>query len=217
MLITTSDFILRARDVLQDDDGIRWPDAELKRYLLDGQVAIVDKAPWASEAIFSFNHALAVGIEQRIENYSVRIVSRVMDITVNQTGSTRGKAIRKISKDQLDAQRPSWSTEANSTTILNWIPLDQQPRDFLVYPGAAAGASVRATVALVPFDEDVVEVVDGARDALFYYSVYRAWAKDAAYAKGSADYKKLFDAELDALMGANKLGSNNVQQRSVPR
>lgn len=216
-LITTADILLRVRDITHDALGTRWPDAECKRYLLDAQVKIAYVVPEAGPTGF-VTKALSEGVEQSITtNGAGREVSRVLDVTYNQTGSTRGRPIKKIAKDQLDEQEPSWTSEANNDTILNWMPHENAGREFYVNPPASASASVRAKVGLVPTSADTIEVIDAARDALVTYVVAKCWAKDATYAKGTAEYMGMFDAELKMLMGADKRNYDQTQKRQEPR
>lgn len=215
-LITKQDVLDRARFIIQDTGGVRWVDAELEAHLLDGMVKITSLSPESGPSSF-VTHALDVGIEQSITSTSGRTVSRVLDVLNNRTGATQGKPIRKIAKDQLDAQRPNWATETASTTILNWMPHEEAPTSFFAYPPAASGASVRAKVALVPNSADNIEVVDAARDALVFYIVAHCWMKDETYSKSSADYLALFNEEMKALMGGNTLSFNRTHERQKPR
>lgn len=216
-LLTKADLLYRIRNIIQDSVGTRWPDAELELYVLDGMVKIAALSPESGPTGF-VTHALSVGIEQEISTNGVgRAVSRVLDVINNRTGSTQGKPIRKVAKDQLDAQRPNWATETASTTVLNWMPHDEAPTSFLVYPPAASGASVRAKVAIVPNSADSIEVIDSARDAVVFYAVSRAWMKDETYSKTSAEYMALFNEEMKALLGGNTLSSTRTHERQKPR
>jgi hypothetical protein len=214
-LITTADILLRVRDTIQDAAGVRWPDAECKRYLLDGQVKVAHLIPGAGPTGY-VTHALATGIEQSITSSDGRTVSRVLDVVCNQTGSTRGRPVRKIAKDQMDEQEPSWTSDTPAAVVLYWMPHELEPRDFYVQP-PASGASVRAKVSLVPNDADVIEVIDAARDALYHYVVGRCWSKDATYAKGSADHMALFQDELKLMAGGDASAYGKVQERQKPR
>lgn len=212
-MLTTAEILLRVRDKIQDVAGTRWPDAELKRYLLDAQVYVIQKCPGRGVMQF-LTLGLLAGIEQALPSNPV---CRILDVLCNQAGSVRGRPIRKMSKDQLDAQRPSWTTETQTAVILYWMPVEGEPRDFLVYPPATTAAAVRVKYVNVPQSAETIEVDDAARDALIYYVVAQAWSKDATYAKGSLDYKTLFDNEIDKMMGADKLTQAAVQQRNPPR
>lgn len=217
MLITTADVLARVYEILQDGLRVRWTETATKRFLLDGQVNIVEQVPWVSITAQGVTVALAVGIEQAILTASGRTVSRVLDVTWNQTGSTPSKTVRKMSKDQLDAQRPNWPSDPASTTISYWIPIENEQRAFMVCPAAATGASVRARVVFVPNDADTIEITDAARDALIDYIVWRCWSKDATYAVGSAEYKALYDAEIKSMIDANNAAAGSVQDRQKPR
>ncbi len=216
-LITTADILSRVRDIIQDAAGTRWTDAEIKRYVLDAMVKVAHVVPGIGPTGY-VTQALADGIEQSVPtNGAARTVSRVLDVICNQTGSTRGRPVRKISKDQMDEQEPLWPSEANAATVLYWMPHENEGQDFYVYPPASGSASVRVKVALVPNSADTIEVVDAARDALVAYAVARCWSKDATYAKGVADYMSMFDAELKLLIGADTRNYQQTQKRQEPR
>ena len=214
---TTSDVLTRAGDILQDTGSVRWTEAKRKRYLLDGMVKIAHVVPEHGPVGF-VTAALSEGIEQSITtNGAGRTVSRVLDVSWNQSGSTRGRAIRKIAKDQMDEQEPYWATADASHEVLYWMPHENAGTSYYVQPPASASASVRAKVALVPNSADTIEVSDAARDALLAYVVARCWSEDSTYAKGSAEYMAMFDAELKLLMGADTRNFQQTHKRQEPR
>lgn len=216
VLLTTADILTRVGDTLQDVASVRWTSAERKRYLLDGMVLAVDRLPGHGATTYA-TFALAVGVEQQFvtDPSGTRMVSRIMDVIQNRTGSVVGKTIRRIAKDQLDTQRPYWMTEAPAVTIMYWMPSESEPRTFLVYPPAAAGASVRAKVSMIPNNADNLEVDDALRDALYHYVVARCWAKDATYAQTSDAHMLEFNKEIERLLGADKLADGRTQERQT--
>ena len=56
MAISGSDILSRVRDTLQDTTSVRWTDAELLRYLNDGQREVVNMKPDASALTATFNY-----------------------------------------------------------------------------------------------------------------------------------------------------------------
>lgn len=217
MLLTVDDIIEQAQEALQDTQGTRWTVAQLRRTALRGQVWIVDKAPWLSTTVQSITVALELGIEQAITEHGGRAVSRVLDVPWNQTGATIGAAIRKIAKDQMDAQRPTWPRDTASPTIQHWIPSDTEQTAFMVYPPAAAGASVRARIALVPSSATAMELVDSAQTALLLFILWWCYSRDVAYAKEAKEYRALLDTEMKQIMGATVSAAQTLQQRQPPR
>lgn len=215
-LFTTSDVLTEVRDTIQDSAAQRWPDAELKRYLLAGMRKIAQISPGAgptSEATVT----LAAGISQSVTTNSGRTVARVMDVLWNMSGGNIGGSIRKASKDQFDAQGADWTTATASATVKYWMPLEDEPTSFLVSPPNTGAGTVRVKLSLVPSSADTIEVTDAAKDALVAYVIHRAWAKDATYSKQSADYLAIFNSEMQVLTGANKLAGDRVHERNRPR
>lgn len=211
-MLTAAEIYLRVRDTLQDVAGTRWLTAELDRYLIDGQVSVVEKCP--SRGLMSYiTMPMVAGPVQGISGY----ITRILDVMYNQTsGGVRGRAIRKISKDQLDAQRPNWPAETQSATIMYWMPIEGEPADFLVYPPATTAASVRIKYVQTP-TSTAIEVDDACRDALYHYIVARCWDKDATYATKAAEHWKLFYNEIDLIHATDKMAMGVVQQRNPPR
>src|SRR5204863_6060316 len=129
-----------------------------------------------------------------------------------------GRPIRKISKDQLDGERPSWPTEAASTTILHWMPHVNEPTRFMVYPPADTGTIVRTLVVPRPANGDTqIYVLDRMLDACIYYGVAQCYNLDATYAQKAMDYDARFLKELSFETTANKVNAAETQQRQPPR
>lgn len=215
-ILTASDILTRARDRLQDLTGVRWADTELKRYLLDAQILISWISP-GSGPTSVVTLLLAAGIYQSVTDSGGRTVSRVMDVLWNQSGSTIGNAVRKLSKDQLDAQRPTWPAAAQASEIEYWMPFEDEPTAFLVSPPAVANTGVRVKLALVPNSADTIEVADACREAVLAWVVHSALAKDATYATASAQYYDNFTRVMGAVVGGNKEAMARLQQRTPPR
>lgn len=192
MSITAQSIIQRCVDALQDPTSIRWPVAELVRYLNDGQREVVLHRPDAMRK--SAAVALVAGTRQTIPSDGLKLI----DIVRNTHGTKR--AVRQVIREILDAQTPGWHGLAGVTEILHFMFDARDPTAFYVYPPAASsGASVEALYAATP--ADVTEPADGALytavtgnisipdiygNALQEYVLFRAYTKDSEYAGNSA-------------------------------
>lgn len=192
MSITAQSIIQRCVDALQDPTSIRWPVAELVRYLNDGQREVVLHRPDAMRK--SAAVALVAGTRQTIPSDGLKLI----DI-VRNTGGTK-RAVRQVNREILDAQTPGWHGLAAVTEILHFMFDARDPTAFYVYPPAAtSGASVDVLYAATP--TDVTEPADGALytgvtgnisipdiygNAIQEYVLFRAYTKDSEYAGNSA-------------------------------
>lgn len=192
MSITAQSIIQRCVDALQDPTSIRWPVAELLRYLNDGQREVVLHRPDAMRK--SAAVALVAGTRQTIPSDGLKLID-----VVRNTGGTK-RAVRQVNREILDAQTPGWHGLAGVTEILHFMFDARDPTAFYVYPPAASsGASVEALYAATPTDVSEqaqgvlytavtgnISVPDIYGNALHDYIMFRAYSKDSEYAGNAA-------------------------------
>lgn len=77
--ITGANLLLRIEDTLQDTTNVRWPEAELLRYINDAQREIVNLRP-ESSADHS-NVQLVTGTEQTIPDVALRLIKVVRNMS----------------------------------------------------------------------------------------------------------------------------------------
>lgn len=189
-----SDIIDRARIVLNDADGIRWLDAEMLKWINDGQRVIALVRPDAS--VGNATVTLVSGTKQAIPSDGLRL----LDVVKNGSG----RAVRHVDRDVLDTQNPTWHSETGVTGVKNYIYDNRDPKTFYVYPpAAAAGATVDVVYSKNPTDVtalgSTVAVADIYADPLLNYVLHRAYSKDAEFAQNfqlSANYLSIFQAML---------------------
>ncbi len=199
MALTAQDVLTRAGDIVQDQTNVRWPIAELLRYLNDGrrEVAIARPDLYATIATV----ALAAGTKQEIPADG----SRLLDVVRNINGDdSPGKATRIVEREVLDAQRPDWHTEASAVTK-HFMFDERYPRIFYVYPPAAAAAKLELAYSRTPTEILEANIAstqlteeDIYTGALVDYVCYRAFSKDAEYAgnlqRAQAHYQQFANA-----------------------
>lgn len=188
MPITAQSIIRRCVETLQDTTSIRWPVAELVRYLNDGQREIIVHRPDAM--VTNAAQALVAGSRQAIPSNGTKLI----DVVRNTAGNKR--AVRLCSREILDAQSPGWHNLAGVTEVVHFMFDPRDPKTFYVYPPAAAsGASVDLVYSALP--TDVTEPAAGTDytavsgnisspdiygNVLQDYILYRAYMKDSDYA-----------------------------------
>lgn len=185
--IQVNNLVLRAATLIQDATNIRWPTSELIDWLNDGQREIVLLKPQAS--VKNESVALAANSsKQTIPASGVMLI----DVTRNMgsAGNTPGEAIRITSREVLDAQRPSWHSDANADGKVKHYMFDpRDPKTFYVYPKAPASSlHVEVVYSASPTDcsaGGVIQIDDIYANALLDYILYRAYSKDAEYAQNA--------------------------------
>ena len=206
-----SEIVDRARIVLNDADGIRWLDAEILKWINDGQRVIALVRPDAS--VSNSTLSLTTGTKQSIPNDGLRL----LDVIRNTNG---GRAVRHVDRDVLDTQNPTWHADTSSTTIKNYIYDNRDPKNFYVYPPAAAGASLNIIYSKNPTDcantSSNIDVADIYADPLLNYVLHRAYSKDAEFAQNfelSANYLAIFQAMLGIKTGKDAAFSPDLNSK----
>lgn len=184
-----SALISRSAQLLQDATSVRWPEAELVGWLNDGQREIVLIRPDASVS----NSSIVLtpnSTKQSIPAAGIRLLDVVRNMGVD--GATPGNVIRFVSREVLDAQIPTWHSDAGQVVIKHFTHDIRDPKHFYTYPRPHASTAVQVEVlySSVPADCVLPSVTPGALitlddvygNALLDYILYRAFSKDAEYA-----------------------------------
>lgn len=209
-VITADNIITRVRALLQDDAGIRWPEAELLLWISDAQREICLLKPDAS----SINDIVKLranttkqtmsGIQ--ISGSAVPTGNRFLRVIRNihttdfadNSGNGAGRSIRLVSRRVLDSQFPDWHDPSAATgdaafvntggNIKHYVFDEIDPATFYVFPGVAASQNVFIEIVYsgVPADvaakTDVIDLPDIYVNCITDYVCYRAFTKDADYA-----------------------------------
>ena len=205
MSIAAQALIRRVVETLQDTTSIRWPVAELVRYLNDGQREIIVHRPDAM--VTNASVSLASGTKQSLPANGAKLI----DVVRNSAGNRR--AIRMCAREILDAQSPGWHKLSGVTEIVHFMFDPRDPKVFYVYPPAAAsGAAVDLVYSALPTDiaepaagtdfgavTGNISVPDIYSNALQDYVLYRAYTKDSQYAGNEARAQARYAAFANAL------------------
>ena len=215
MTIAASSIIRRVVETMQDNTSVRWPVAELVRYLNDGQREVVLYRP--DSMVTNATVALVTGAKQSIPSTG----SKLIDVIRNTAGTKR--SVRMTVRNILDTQSPNWYNLTGVTEILHYMYDPRDPKVFYVYPPAAAsGASVEVVYSAYP--TDIAEPADGAvysavtgnislpdiyGNVLADYILYRAYTKDSEYA-GNAQRAQAHYAAFQAALTTEMAGTTGV-------
>ena len=205
MSIAAQAIIRRVVETLQDTTSIRWPVAELVRYLNDGQREIIVYRPDAM--VTNASLTLTAGTKQSLPSNGAKLI----DVVRNSAGTKR--AIRMCAREILDAQSPGWHNLSGVTEIVHFMFDPRDPKVFYVYPPAqSAGASVDLVYSALPTDiaepaagtdysavSGAISVPDIYSNALQDYVLYRAYTKDSQYAGNEARAQARYAAFANAL------------------
>lgn len=171
-----SAIIDRVTIILQDETNVRWPRAELLKWLNDSQREIVLARPdsLAENATIT----LVAGSKQSIPNTAIQLLDVVRNVN--------GRSIRLVPRSIMDAQQPDWHQQTQSAVIKHYMFDARDPKHFYVYPPASSGAQVEAIYSTAPADvaseANAISLNDVYANAMTDYILYRAYLKDADYA-----------------------------------
>lgn len=189
MPITAQSIIRRCVETLQDNTSIRWPVAELVRYLNDGQREVVLYRP--DSVVTNTTITCTAGTKQTIPAGGAKLIEVIRNVAATSTK----KAVRLTNREILDAQTPGWHSATNTVDVLHFMFDPRDPKTFWVYPPATALAQLELLYAAYP--TDITEPADGSTysavtgnlslpdvfgNALIDYILYRAYTKDSEYA-----------------------------------
>lgn len=231
MTIQAKSIVHRVIETLQDNTSIRWPVAELVRYLNDGQREVVLYRP--DSMVTNATISCVAGSRQTLPADGAKLI----DVLRNSADTSTKRAIRQTNREILDAQVPGWHQIAGSVDVLHYTYDPRDPKVFYVYPPATAQAKVDVVYASYP--TDVVEPADGSTytsvsgnislpdiygNVLQDYILYRAYMKDSEYAgnaqRAQAHYAAFANAlgiEMKAtvVVGPSQTGNPNRQPTQV--
>lgn len=221
MAVTVSMILRRARRLLFDTDGMRWPDTEMLEFINDAQRQIVFLRPEAY-AVTGVITA-AVGTRQTIPAGGVRLLRVTRNM--NQVGNTTGKAIREANRLALDSELPGWHAMPGQVEVSHFAFDQVNPRTFYVYPPAASGCRIEAIYSATPpelvgsysasgflsnANSLTLAVGDQYINPVLDWVLHRAFSKDAEYGgdpQRAMHYLREFGNALDVAINVDAIAS----------
>lgn len=203
------DLISRAGTLLLDVGGVRWPRTELQNWLNDAYREAVALKPDCNSLTGTF--ACVAGPRQVITTAFADAV-RLIEVVRNTAAASAKGAIRPTDRRSLDDARRSWYAETPTVDIQLFMFDPRLPKEFLVYPPAAVGATLEVVYAKVPAAHtlsaleladtattEVIRLDDIYANALLDYVLYRAFGKDTENPANAQRAVAYFGAFRDAL------------------
>jgi len=208
--LTGANLISRIQDILQDTTSIRWPEAELLRYVNDAQREVCNLRPESTAT--TANVALVVGTKQSLPTGGLRLIKVTRNMSSAAGSATGKRAVRLVDSDILDTQEPNWhdptvgGDATHSTTVKHYIFDEDNPRSFYVYPGASTTSTFLEIVySGAPTDlantSATISVDDIFGNAIIDYVLFRCYLKDAEFAgnqQRAGTHYQLFAGSLGA-------------------
>jgi hypothetical protein len=200
--ILASVIINKAKTVLQDAAGVRWPDAELLGYLNEGQRAILT---YKSNAyVRTRSVQLIPGTLQSLPSDGVQLFDIVRNMGTN--GATPGRAIRLTKREMLDSRAPNWHLATASAETRHYMYAEASPRQFLVYPPqpSIGPGWVEMIYGAIPPDVALsapIAVDDIYEMPLLDFVLYRAWMKDSEFGADGTRSASHMQAFVTAITG----------------
>tara|TARA_Y100001970_G_C14231041_1_gene858657 strand:- start:1866 stop:2576 length:711 start_codon:yes stop_codon:yes gene_type:complete len=226
--LTGANLISRIQDTLQDSTSVRWPEAELLRYINDGQREIVNFKPDASATTATVT--LVTGTKQSLPTAGLRLIKVVRNMSDASGGATGKRAIRIVNVDILNTQEPNWhdptvsGDAAHGTTPKHYVFDEDDPRSFYVYPGVAGSSFVEIVYSKSPADlantSATIDIDDTYGNAIVDFVLYRCYLKDAEYAgnqqRASNHYQLFLSSIGQGGQAQDLLSPNNDSIQSLP-
>ena len=219
--LTGTNLLSRIQDTLQDTTSVRWPEAELLRYINDAQREIVNMKPESSATHSNIN--LAVGTEQALPSGGLRLIKVVRNMSGTAANATGKRSIRIVDIDILNTQEPNWHDStvagdaAHGSIVKHYMFDPDDPKKFFVYPGISSAGQSSSFVEIVfsksPTDlssaSSTIDVDDTFGNAIIDFVLYKAYLKDSEYAgnaQRASQHYQLF---------TNSLASSSQSQNIV--
>ena len=225
--LTGANLLARVKDILQDTTSVRWPEAELLRYINDAQREIVNYRPESSAT--TSNVQLVTGTKQSLPSGGLRLIKVTRNMSDASGGATGKRAIRIVNADILNTQEPDWNDPtvsgdaAHGSIIKHYIFDEDDPRNFYVYPGVASGSNAFIEIVFSNSPTDLantsatISVDDIYANAIVDYVLFRAYQKDSEYAGNAQRANQHYQLFMNCIgqgMQAQELISPNNDRTS---
>lgn len=192
--LTARSIVDKAKIIVQDNTGVRWPDVELIKWLNDAQRDVVLMKPDA--CVKNVSVQMVAGTKQTLPADGILLIDVKRNMGVN--GTTPGRTIRQVPQAVLDDLTADWHTATASATALHYVYDKRNQKHFYLYPPqpSVSPGQVELIYSANPADctlaahdgaatgnpDSVIAVDDVYGGALLDLVLYRAYSKDSKYA-----------------------------------
>jgi hypothetical protein len=202
--VTAQQILTRCNRILQDN-GIRWPDAEMIDWLNDAMRYVVFQRPDANMKSGTFTCAAGTRqvLTKSVGGFPTALRLRSV---VRNVSSTNKRAIKLVTQSVLDNEHPNWHSEAAEADIQLYVFDPLLPKEFLVYPPAADTNTIEVVYSAAPTEvtsdtlSSTIDLDDTYISIVVDLILARAYAKDAEYA-ANAQRAQVHQALADQAMG----------------
>lgn len=149
-----NDIISACRDLLADNrtERLHWSDAEMYRWIHEGQSQIITKVPYANSDS-NYRHNCSVGASQRLVGRAWMILE-VHGLVVDGVVAT---ALDRIERKDADRGTPGWQSERGEPCeYIMHEPGQGETRNFWLLPGADQSYQVELSVSLLPVQVNAI-------------------------------------------------------------
>lgn len=183
------ELIKQVQILLQDEASVRWTRKELLDYLLDAQLAVVNRRPDANMKTSIVR--TAEGTSQSLPDDGIRLMRVIRNVA--------GRAVKEIPMQLLDDQIPNWHVTPDSPAkeVELYCYDVTNPRTFYVYPYPSENVELEILYSSTPVlsvsipesswdtDTTTISIEDCYKNALIDWVLYRAFSKDSDYTSNS--------------------------------
>jgi len=227
MALTGTNLLSRIKDILQDTTSVRWPEAEILRYINDAQREIVNYRPESSAK--TDNVQLTTGTKQALPSDGLRLIKVTRNMSAASGSATGKRAIRIVNVDILNTQEPDWNDPTvggdaqHGTVVKHYIFDEDDPKNYYVYPGVAGNAFIEIVYSKVPTDlssaSSNLDIDDIYGNAVIDYVLFRAYQKDSEYAgnaqRAQTHYQLFLNCIGQGMQAQELLSPNNDRTSNI--
>ena len=227
MALTGTSLLSRIKDILQDTTSVRWPEAEILRYINDAQREIVNYRPESSAK--TDNVQLVAGTKQALPSDGLRLIKVTRNMSAASNSATGKRAIRIVNVDILNTQEPDWNDPTVSgdaqhgTVVKHYIFDEDDPKNYYVYPGVNGNAYVEIVYSKIPTDlssaSSNLDIDDIYGNAVIDYVLFRAYQKDSEYAgnaqRAQTHYQLFLNCIGQGMQAQELLSPNNDRTSNI--
>jgi len=174
-------------DLLADEEGVTWTEEELNRWLVEGELTIIQYRPDSSAVTEAI--PLVAGVKQAIPSTAFRLLG----IVRNESG----RAIRLVDQEIKDELDPDWYSALSTDVVREYVFDERTPKEFCVSPPSLGGVNVIAKISKKLPDYDFGSDPDTTIDDIYQsqlvdYAAYRCLSQSdestAEFAKARSFY-----------------------------
>lgn len=192
MAIRTQSVLDRIDFATGDTARKRFSLPRIAQFLNEAQSMIAEASPKSSAAYLPIT--LVAGTQQTLENDTSKSWIRLHEVVCNASagGLPTGASVRLVSRPQLDQVARNWRAASAGATV-EYTMDERDPKAFMVYPPAVAGAKLFALASPRPGPvcvlngggtaladaNELIGLGDGFDIPMVDWVLYRLFSKDA--------------------------------------